>query len=400
MSTGLPRNHFVPARLKPAATEVPENYKKSSRHQAGIKKVLWVWLNRWYESEGQARYKSQGATEKDELSEERKKALAVVDLACGSGEITEFLTQWYQLGRLGTNVSSSSDSSSSVTSTPTTGPTNLVPSIHPALQTNLKAPLASRPAFIPPARRKPVSSTPGASSQTDASTGSPSPQVPSSFGQSSLKGGQYASLVRPPALPASFTSLEILPTDAYPTTHNPLYQQRLPAGNPAYPTDLVPLTFHQIALSQLSFPRSFTASEAEPYPKFDMIICSFALHMVEEEDLAVGAYGGEAYDKERKEKKKSEFWALLWELSLRAEWLVVLNTNKRPVIGESTGWARWDLANWRIARQEGFGGKKEDEEDEEDEEPEEGDDLERDSAVEVKRDRVRMRVYRSVGGSA
>lgn len=55
-------------------------------------------------------------------------------------------------------------------------------------------------------------------------------------------------------------------------------------------------------------------------------------------------------------------------------------------IGESTGWERWDLAHWRVAKPEGFGGKK-DADEEDDDEPEEGDDVERDSAIEVKRDR-------------
>jgi len=57
-------------------------------------------------------------------------------------------------------------------------------------------------------------------------------------------------------------------------------------------------------------------------------------------------------------------------------------------IGEGSGWARWDLANWRPAALSALNNDDEDE-------PHHVD-----SAVEVRRDRVRLRVYRSVLGSA
>lgn len=71
-------------------------------------------------------------------------------------------------------------------------------------------------------------------------------------------------------------------------------------------------------------------------------------------------------------------------------------------IKDGLGWVRWDLANWMPARHEGFGGQnmgKDDEDEEEEEEaiPEGGF---KDSAIEILRDRVRLRVYKSVGGSA
>lgn len=68
-------------------------------------------------------------------------------------------------------------------------------------------------------------------------------------------------------------------------------------------------------------------------------------------------------------------------------------------IGEGSGWTRWDLANWRpaalsslqAAAQADAGVSAEDQEKEEGLV---------DSAIEVRRDRVRMRVYRSVLGTA
>ena len=46
-------------------------------------------------------------------------------------------------------------------------------------------------------------------------------------------------------------------------------------------------------------------------PKVDMVICSFALHLVD---------------------SSSELFSLLWALSLKAKWLVVLAPHKKPEV--------------------------------------------------------------------
>lgn len=70
-------------------------------------------------------------------------------------------------------------------------------------------------------------------------------------------------------------------------------------------------------------------------------------------------------------EERSELFALLFELSLRAEYLLVLGLGKRPFIRDGQGWARWDLGNWKIGRPEGFGGREEsDDEDDEEEDDE------------------------------
>ncbi|KAG9315574.1 hypothetical protein JVU11DRAFT_3210 [Chiua virens] len=59
--------------------------------------------------------------------------------------------------------------------------------------------------------------------------------------------------------------------------------------------------------------------------RIDMVVCSFALHLVE---------------------PSSELFALLWELSTKANWLVVLAPHKKPEIKEGWGWVKWDSGCW------------------------------------------------------
>ncbi|KAF8558371.1 hypothetical protein OG21DRAFT_1586242 [Imleria badia] len=57
----------------------------------------------------------------------------------------------------------------------------------------------------------------------------------------------------------------------------------------------------------------------------DMVVCSFALHLV---------------------KSSSELFALLRELSTKAHWLVVLAPHKKPEIKDGWGWVKWDSESW------------------------------------------------------
>ncbi|TCD61027.1 hypothetical protein EIP91_009150 [Steccherinum ochraceum] len=57
----------------------------------------------------------------------------------------------------------------------------------------------------------------------------------------------------------------------------------------------------------------------------EMVVCSFALHLVE---------------------SPSELFALLWELSLRSRWLIILAPHKKPELKMGWGWVKWDVDNW------------------------------------------------------
>jgi hypothetical protein len=81
-------------------------------------------------------------------------------------------------------------------------------------------------------------------------------------------------------------------------------------------------------------------------PVVEMVICSFALHLIQ---------------------NPSELFALLWELSTKTRWLLILAPHKKPdvrilscplldkcevngiqcQIKEGWGWVKWDISSWR-----------------------------------------------------
>ena len=69
---------------------------------------------------------------------------------------------------------------------------------------------------------------------------------------------------------------------------------------------------------------------------YDIIICSFALHLLTD---------------------PSELFALLYELSTKARWLVIIAPHKKPEIKDGWGWERWDLKSWTRAGDGVYGGK-------------------------------------------
>ncbi|KAL0960819.1 hypothetical protein HGRIS_005838 [Hohenbuehelia grisea] len=60
--------------------------------------------------------------------------------------------------------------------------------------------------------------------------------------------------------------------------------------------------------------------------QLEMVICSFALHLIE---------------------SPSELFSVLWELSNKSRWLVILAPHKKPEVKDSWGWTRWDIDSWQ-----------------------------------------------------
>jgi len=95
------------------------------------------------------------------------------------------------------------------------------------------------------------------------------------------------------------------------------------------------LSFRDIANGALpplpvveSQPLSANVSDTSPEPPnrvIDMVICSFALHLIGD---------------------PSELFALLWELSTKSRWLAVLAPHKKPEIKNGWGWAKWNVDTW------------------------------------------------------
>jgi len=82
----------------------------------------------------------------------------------------------------------------------------------------------------------------------------------------------------------------------------------------------------------------------------EMVICSFALHLLED---------------------TSGLFSLLWELSSKARWLVVLAPHKKPEIKAGWGWMKWNIDSWQECPMT-------------------------DSAGELLHERVHCRIYRSL----
>ncbi|GJN89179.1 hypothetical protein Rhopal_002153-T1 [Rhodotorula paludigena] len=119
------------------------------------------------------------------------------------------------------------------------------------------------------------------------------------------------------------------------------------------------LSFADVAAGKLPAPGATDPPDegAEDVELYDIVIISFALHLVE---------------------TSSELWALLDALSKRARWLCVTAPHKKPDVKSSWGWRRWDpSAAWQPAEGRGNVGGQE------------GD------GFEIVLERVRLRLWRS-----
>ncbi|GAA5987766.1 hypothetical protein JCM5350_005356 [Sporobolomyces pararoseus] len=256
------------------------------------------------------------------VAKEQPKSIKVLDLAAGSGEATEALLSW-KSSRWPQSTSSAAQA------TPPLAAHTSASSVNPS--NSSRPPVQPRP-FLPP--RAVVR-----------------PNRPSTT----------------PSVPEPVISI----TAADPFT-SPAYRQR--TGLPC-----LELSFNQVAAGELPPPSRQTSrssesganggeleedqsqkgeeGEEEGEELYDLVIVSFALHLVE---------------------TSSELWALLTELAKRAKWLCVIAPHKKPDIKTTWGWRRWDpSSSWKPAEGRGNVGGAE------------GD------GFEIVLDRVRLRLWRS-----
>jgi len=73
-----------------------------------------------------------------------------------------------------------------------------------------------------------------------------------------------------------------------------------------------------------------------PHHVIEMVVCSFALHLLED---------------------ASSLFSLLWELSSKARWLVVLAPHKKPEIKPGWGWMKWNIDSWQECSMTDSGGE-------------------------------------------
>ncbi|KAI8986081.1 hypothetical protein BD414DRAFT_48817 [Trametes punicea] len=264
---------------------VDEYYKKvgatyRNPHFPGVKNCVFLWLNRWWRMR--------------QPHIEDKKFL-VFDMACGSGEATVAVLEWWRAGREAYKTRQGDDDS----------------------DTDMRArPHSSAKARMPPpiAQDMPVPCILAAD-----------PYTSQAF---HTRTGLYAH-------PLSFRDIAEgkLPEVASKPVGAPK------SNNPS-----------QTSSPENSLCGHSDASSRSESPIIEMVICSFALHLIE---------------------KSSELFALLWELSTKARWLVILAPHKRPEIKDGWGWCKWDVETWSECRMT-------------------------DPVGELLEDRVHCRVYRSL----
>ncbi|GHJ85729.1 hypothetical protein NliqN6_2131 [Naganishia liquefaciens] len=318
-------NHSM--RMNYSQFGVDEYYKKvesSYRNPffPGIRKVIFTLMDKWWDEEKAARKRSAADNSK-------AREIRILDLAAGSGEATICLQEWHakRTGKL-TQISTPGMSSA----------TEHIASSHPGLPNPLAAlrgnsglyNAAARPAFVPPSRR-------------------PAAVKAAVKGESTVGRNEDRSI----------PDLHITATDPFTM---PAYEER--TGGTC-----LPLSFDDIVQGKLP-PLDASAS------KYDLIICSFALHLVGDH---------------------SEMFSLLYELAQRANWMIVLAPHKKPEIKEGWGWTRWDILSWADGTAKLYSG-----DDQADEEEDAGpsSDVYRNGGLEMVIDRVRCRVYKSADGGA
>jgi len=94
---------------------------------------------------------------------------------------------------------------------------------------------------------------------------------------------------------------------------------------------LPPFAFKTSSVAQHHGPQEPESSDKSQPPQciIEMVICSFALHLVESTSL---------------------LFSLLWELSLKTHWLVVLAPHKKPEIKDGWGWQKWNIQLWEACQ--------------------------------------------------
>ncbi|OCF41372.1 hypothetical protein I317_04853 [Kwoniella heveanensis CBS 569] len=283
--------------------------------------VIWTFMNRWWEAEGRELYtgsKGEGGTGGGSASETGSAdGLKVLDMAAGSGEATLCLLDWAETGKRSIPTAHSTSSPS-----PSSSSTSMVT----AFLTAAPPPPVSRPAFIPPNVRRPGGGVAG----------------PSGAGPG-CRGKLVFGSIEPPSLPEEF-DLDIVATDPY---TSPAYTTR--TSRPCHPLSFSDLANGELPPGLTSIPTPTPTSgdkDGASGPIWDIIICSFALHLL---------------------TTPSELFALLYELSGKARWMVIIAPHKKPEVKETWGWSRFDIASWTAAGEAKLyaGGKGGDDEEEE-----------------------------------
>lgn len=229
--------------------------------------------------------------------------ILICDLACGSGEVTVALQEWWEICRSKAKTGASSGVILSVNSGANS----------PAVQPR---PAVSRPPVGRPNTNFSGSRPAAPSLLAPFPSINPDDPAPCIVAADPYTADAYLSRT---GLPCAALSFQDIAQDGLP-------QSSHPHASPKVEEDIAPPKED----SSLETP---LPTEHESVPEaarevYDLVICSFALHLI----ASPGA-----------------LFALLSTISYEARWLVVLEPHKKPEIKDGWGWVLWDVAAWKEA---------------------------------------------------
>ncbi|KEP54028.1 methyltransferase domain protein [Rhizoctonia solani 123E] len=247
-------------------------------HFPGIKQCINVFMTKWWQHEHQP----------------SEKGVLICDLACGSGEVTAALQEWWSVCQ---NQSQPA---------PTTS--NPIVSRPPVSRPVAASP---RPAVFPPT---PVARPAVFRSQLAAFARIDPTEPPLRIvATDPYTSDAYRARTGLPCMAISFHDVAV---DGLPDASKVLVSDQ---GEESIKADEE--SENQVETEHVSHPE-----DREPY---DLVICSFALHLL--------TTPGSLYE-------------LLSTLSYGARWLVVLEPHKKPEIKDGWGWTLWDITTWQVAQ--------------------------------------------------
>ncbi|QRV77635.1 cell division control protein 25 [Ceratobasidium sp. AG-Ba] len=270
-------------------------------HFPGIKQSVNIVMNKWWQNEAKR------------MSEDSDAGILICDLAAGSGEVTAALQEWWETCR-----------------------TRVVPPVHTTSNASqLPAITPSRPAFVPtgrPAVSRPTVSRPMPTTKSGPSLHAPSPLIsatnpaPRIVAVDPYTADAYLQRTGLPCIALSFQ--DVAQDGLPPPPENPLARPELSESNSAPRPEQDGTNSMPLADGPVSEPQLAPEPDANTRELYNLVICSFALHLV----TSPGA-----------------LFALLSTLSYGAQWLVVLEPHKKPEIKEGWGWILWDVTSWKEA---------------------------------------------------
>ncbi|CAE6415566.1 unnamed protein product [Rhizoctonia solani] len=259
-------------------------------HFPGIKLCMNIFMSKWWQHE----------------HEPSDKGVLICDLACGSGEVTIALQEWRSACQIQSQRTMSAFN----------------PSIH--------RPAVPRPVVSPPrlaVARPAVSPTPTVSRAQPLTFPCISPTEPSFriVATDPYTSDAYHTRTGLQCIAMSFHDVAV---KGLPDVSKVLFETESEPKEDQGRTETANEAKEEVIESKANHVEAAAEDDSHPEDRetYDLVICSFALHLL--------TTPGSLYE-------------LLSTLSYGARWLVVLEPHKKPEIKDGWGWMLWDITSWK-----------------------------------------------------